>query len=310
MQNGLVEKLISDLNFREIRRHLVAKSEILKSKDIELIREYEKFLKYYKEGPKPKKAVIQTLENDIGSILRKKRKTSKPLTVYAIGGVRHEELSIVLPLPKEVYRTDKDVAAELYRHFVDALSNYGKTQNDVYIPTKSRDGRDHFLQINTKEFNQSKLLEAITKLETPPDDLINSGIQIKVVVYKSSEGKPSEEYAGEVKYIPERIEITLPAGRKGTPSWKKYGIIVLPRKYRSFFPGYNTEFTFETDIMTLNKAKVSSAPQGTKTGDPKAGTFITGVKRWYKQIDPSPGDTLIITPAEPGKTYKLELRKN
>ena len=98
-----------------------------------------------------------------------------------------------------------------------------------------------------------------------------------------------------------RIEIKL----KGK-SWRKYGLIPLPKRYREYFPGYKIPFILETDIGEI-KTKVTSAPRGTPHGDPEAGNVIQGgLRPWYdRHRELREGDILIIEIIEPMRRYKL-----
>lgn len=92
---------------------------------------------------------------------------------------------------------------------------------------------------------------------------------------------------------------------------KRYALIPIPKKYRSFFPGYKVPFTLETDIGEI-RTKVTSAPKGTEYGDPDAGNYIQGgLKPWYnKHRDLKEGDKLIIEMLEPKKKYRLDIEKS
>ncbi len=102
-----------------------------------------------------------------------------------------------------------------------------------------------------------------------------------------------------------RIEIALASNRQ-----TKFAIIPLPKKHRSFFPGYKNPFILITDIGEI-RTKVTSAPKGTEYGDPQAGNYIMGgLKPWYgKHSDLKEGDRLIIEVVEPKKRYRLHVEQ-
>ncbi|HUU18166.1 MAG TPA: hypothetical protein VMW72_13535 [Sedimentisphaerales bacterium] len=92
---------------------------------------------------------------------------------------------------------------------------------------------------------------------------------------------------------------------------KKYALIPIPQKYRSFFPGYKIPFILETNIGEI-KTQVTSGPRGTEIGDPEAGKYIQGgLKPWYDTHgELKQGNTLIIEVIEPKKRYKLSISTN
>jgi len=92
---------------------------------------------------------------------------------------------------------------------------------------------------------------------------------------------------------------------------KKYSLIPLPKKIRSFFPGYKIPFILETDIGQI-ETKVTSAPKGTEIGNPQAGNYIQGgLKPWYDRHNSlSEGAILNIHAIEPGKRYKLAIQQS
>jgi hypothetical protein len=91
-------------------------------------------------------------------------------------------------------------------------------------------------------------------------------------------------------------------------SSRKYVYIPLPKDKRHFFPGYKLNFGLVTDIGVLT-AHVTSAPNGTPTGDPHAGGHIRGrFGPWYaKHPELKAGDKLRIEALEAGKRYKLSI---
>ena len=102
----------------------------------------------------------------------------------------------------------------------------------------------------------------------------------------------------------DRIEIVL----NNLYSPRKWGLISLPREYRSFFPGYKISFILDTDIGEI-LTKVTSAPKGTNIGDLEAGNYISGgLKPWYdRHIELKEGNKLVIEVIEPKKRYRLSI---
>jgi hypothetical protein len=103
-----------------------------------------------------------------------------------------------------------------------------------------------------------------------------------------------------------KISIVL----RSTYTAKRWGLIPFGKKNRSFFPGYQVPFTLVTDIGELI-TQVTSAPAGTRTGDPMAGSYIQGnLKPWFtKHVELKDGDKLIIEVVEPRKKYRLTIEK-
>ena len=104
----------------------------------------------------------------------------------------------------------------------------------------------------------------------------------------------------------DKMEIVL----NNIHSHKTYNLILLPKDYRSLFPGYKVPFYFETDIGTI-QSQVTSGPKGTRIGDPEAGSYINGgLQPWYaKHKDLQEGDKLVIEVIEQKKRYRLTLFK-
>ena len=97
---------------------------------------------------------------------------------------------------------------------------------------------------------------------------------------------------------------------------RSFGVILIPRQKRLFFPGYKVDFELESDIGAI-RTRVTSAPRGTPVGDPNGGAYIQGnLKPWYrKHTELKQGDKLRFELLEPGKRYKLstfqgEIAKN
>lgn len=106
------------------------------------------------------------------------------------------------------------------------------------------------------------------------------------------------------------LEIQLPAARSSDiPSWRKYGYLPFPMRYRSFFPGYKIPFTLQTDIGDLTTWITGGYVQDIE-GDPKAGTYISkNVTKFFRaHSELEVGDILRITKLEE-KSYKLEIIK-
>lgn len=128
------------------------------------------------------------------------------------------------------------------------------------------------------------------------------------LVNKVQEVQPSEIKETKTgKYFSKSgsIEIVL----NNVESCKKYSLFYLPKELRSFFPGFKVEFELETDIGVI-LTKVTSAPRGTKYGDPMAGAYIQGgLKKWFdSHPDLKNGTSIIISNIEPKKRYSLLIK--
>ena len=89
----------------------------------------------------------------------------------------------------------------------------------------------------------------------------------------------------------------------------RYHFILIPKRNRRFFPGYKLDFILETDLGAVS-THVTSAPQGTRIGDPDGGAYIQSrLQSWFNahQSQLANGDTLHIEALEPGKRYKLSI---
>ncbi len=89
---------------------------------------------------------------------------------------------------------------------------------------------------------------------------------------------------------------------------RKYRYFQLTRDSRSFFPGYKVKFILQTDIGDITSCVVS-AKEGTKIGDPYAGSYISGgLKPWYnRHPEVIIGTKLRFECLEPYKRYKLTI---
>jgi vacuolar-type H+-ATPase subunit H len=141
-----------------------------------------------------------------------------------------------------------------------------------------------------------KVTERITRTNSEKSNEIN---QVLISVGLSYMGTtPGPQPNGD------RVEIVL----KNLHTPRKWSLIPLPRECRSFFPGYKISFTLETDIGEIT-TKVTSAPKGTKIGDPEAGSRLQGgLKPWYDgHGELQEGNKLIIEVIEPKKRYRLSI---
>jgi hypothetical protein len=91
---------------------------------------------------------------------------------------------------------------------------------------------------------------------------------------------------------------------------RKYRLFRLTANTRRFFPGYKIEFILETDIGNIT-SRVVSAMHDTQTGNPYAGTYISGgLRQWYdKHPEVIVGTKLRFECIEPLKRYKLTVVK-
>ncbi len=104
---------------------------------------------------------------------------------------------------------------------------------------------------------------------------------------------------------PKRIRIRL------SESCFKYNLIYI-RKYRDLFPRYKEPFILEIEGIGPIRTYVTSAPKGTKKGDPKAGNYIQkGLYKFFRKYKGilKPGDEIIIEILEPYRRYKLLVPK-
>lgn len=93
------------------------------------------------------------------------------------------------------------------------------------------------------------------------------------------------------------------------PSCLKYYYMNIAR-YRQLFPGYKVPFTLETDKGEF-VTHVSGAPKGSSYGDPKRGSFFSGIKRWYlEHPELRVGSKVLIEVIEPLKRYRLSIHEN
>ena len=94
------------------------------------------------------------------------------------------------------------------------------------------------------------------------------------------------------------------------PSNIKFHHFYIPKDRRGFFPGYKIIFELETDLGIIN-TWVTSAPAGTKEGDPNAGTYIqANLADWYRRHSSiKVGDKVVFKTIEPMKRYRLEIVK-
>jgi len=155
------------------------------------------------------------------------------------------------------------------------------------------------------------ITEQVTKIDSGKYDEINEVLKSVGLPYirtAPQEISPADVQRRRTRHVvskyADRIEIII--NRIHTP--KKWGLIPLPREYRSFFPGYKIPFILETNIGEIT-TKVTSGPKGTKIGDPEAGNYIQGrLKPWYHQhTELKEGSKLIIQVIEPKRKYALTI---
>ena len=99
----------------------------------------------------------------------------------------------------------------------------------------------------------------------------------------------------------DRLDVTIK-----NPTCINYHLLFIPRQSRSFFPGYKVPFYLITDAGEI-ETHVSSAPAGTRIGDPNAGVYIqANLAEWYKKYsDIKVGDKVVFEIIEPMKRYRL-----
>jgi len=156
-----------------------------------------------------------------------------------------------------------------------------------------------------------KVTDEINQLESLRDTEISAVLKQTGLPYireTPQEISPSEVQEIRTRNVfskyADRIEIIL----NNLYSPRKWGLIPIPREYRSFFPGYKVDFILQTDIGDLT-VNVTSGPKGTRVGDPEAGNYITGgLKPWYdKHKHLKDGDTIIVELVEPKRKYRLTI---
>ncbi len=105
----------------------------------------------------------------------------------------------------------------------------------------------------------------------------------------------------------DKRELFVYLGNPHTPI--AYSLIPFSNREREFFPGYKMPFIMETvsgDVET----RVTSAPDGTKVGDPLQGRYVQGgLTDWYRthKREIESGLCLRIRQLEKGKRYRLDL---
>lgn len=106
-------------------------------------------------------------------------------------------------------------------------------------------------------------------------------------------------------YDSNKVKIKL----KNVKAKRKYALINLNDHVRKFFPGYKIPFILKTDIGKI-ETKVTSAPKGTRIGDPEAGTYIQGgLKPWFDvHRELKDGDVLTIEKLD-DKLYEITIEK-
>jgi len=89
-----------------------------------------------------------------------------------------------------------------------------------------------------------------------------------------------------------------------------FHLFYVPKNFRTIFPGYKEPFILETDVGKI-ETYVSSAPAGTRIGDPEKGNYVqSGLQKFFKaHPELKKGDKLIIEILEPKKRYRLIIPK-
>ncbi len=162
--------------------------------------------------------------------------------------------------------------------------------------------------------NIRSITEQIPKIDSEQNDKINEVLKSIGLPYVRT--TPQEIPQLDIQKMRSRtiyskstnvVEITL---RSASP--QKYKLIPVPKEVRNFFPGYNIPFILETDVGEI-AAKVTSAREGTKEGDPDAGYYIKsvsrrGLTRWYDEHkDLKLGEKLLIEVIDPMEKYRLSI---
>lgn len=144
------------------------------------------------------------------------------------------------------------------------------------------------------------------------DDEVMNGLKKKAVdlglvfstpneVLRAIFGLDKQDNIGIDKFVD--IEIRNPY------TLQQWAIVPIPKRKRRFFPGYKLSFVLETDLGEIT-THVTSAPKGTRIGDPDGGAYIQSrLRKWFDvhQAQLVNGATLHIEALEPGKRYKLSI---
>jgi len=163
-----------------------------------------------------------------------------------------------------------------------------KDMKVVEFKTFTREGVG--LQVHAHSFEPLYPRKFAKSIESPPTIVKDSAGERKPPIYTSLK-------QGEKLEIP----ITSPTNFKSH-------LFIIPRKQRSFFPGYKIPFTLETDLGELI-THVSSDKAGTEIGDMKAGIYIQSkLADWYRKHPTLRiGDKVVFSILEPMKKYRLEI---
>ena len=103
---------------------------------------------------------------------------------------------------------------------------------------------------------------------------------------------------------PHHVDIELGSMR----GREEYNLIPIRKSVRRFFPGYKESFDLHTDTGVVNTC-VTSAPRGTRVGDPDLGSYIQkGLRVWFDgHPELQDGAVIRIESLQPGREYRLSI---
>ena len=87
----------------------------------------------------------------------------------------------------------------------------------------------------------------------------------------------------------------------------EYNLIPIRKNVRRFFPGYKVPFNLHTDTGVIN-TYVTSAPRGTRVGDPDQGAYIRkGLREWFDGSALQDGAVIRIEWLQPAREFRLSI---
>ena len=89
---------------------------------------------------------------------------------------------------------------------------------------------------------------------------------------------------------------------------EEYNLIPIKKRHRRFFPGYKLPFDMHSDTGVVN-THVTSAPRGTRVGDPDQGLYIRkGLRDWFDaHVELQDGAVIRVEALQPHKVYRLSV---
>jgi len=224
-----------------------------------------------------------------------------------------EALYNLLSREKLKSRKIKDSIVKREQEIIEAYSKIEEIKGKVEKEkTELSDKKEELIKkLDQIQGEIRSITEQITKIDSGKYNEINEvlkSIGLPYIRTTPQEISPSDIQEIRTKNVfskyADRVEIIL--NNLHTP--RKWGLIPLPREYRSFFPGYKVPFILETDMGEIT-TKVTSGSKGTKFGDNEAGNYIQGgLKPWYdRHRELKEGNKFIIEVIQPKKKYRLSI---